>query len=42
MKLYMFLRKEVYGSEDQRLHRTGHSFGLGNHEAPWIAEGSDD
>jgi Xaa-Pro dipeptidase len=36
-----FLRKEGYGSEDQRLHRTGHGFGLGNHEAPWIAEGSE-
>jgi len=37
-----FLRKEGYGSEEQRLHRTGHGFGLGNHEAPWIAEGSED
>ena len=37
-----FLRKEGYGSEVQRLHRTGHGFGLGNHEAPWIAEGSQD
>jgi Xaa-Pro dipeptidase len=37
-----FLRKEGYGADDQRLHRTGHGFGLGNHEAPWIAEGSDD
>ena len=25
-----------------RLHRTGHGFGLGNHEAPWVAEGSPD
>jgi Xaa-Pro dipeptidase len=25
-----------------RLHRTGHGFGLGNHEPPWIAEGSTD
>jgi Xaa-Pro dipeptidase len=25
-----------------RLHRTGHGFGLGNHEPPWIAEGSPD
>jgi Xaa-Pro dipeptidase len=25
-----------------RLHRVGHGFGLGNHEAPWIAEGSTD
>ena len=37
-----FLRKEGYGSEGLRLHRTGHGFGLGNHEAPWIAEGSVD
>ncbi len=37
-----FLRKEGYGQEDQRLHRTGHGFGLGNHEAPWVAEGSED
>jgi Xaa-Pro dipeptidase len=37
-----FLRKEGYDGEDRRLHRTGHGFGLGNHEAPWIAEGSND
>jgi Xaa-Pro dipeptidase len=37
-----FLRNEGYGSDDMRLHRTGHGFGLGNHEAPWIAEGSHD
>ena len=37
-----YLQKEGYSSEDQRLHRTGHGFGLGNHEAPWIAEGSED
>lgn len=37
-----FLRKEGYGSDEQRLHRTGHGFGLGNHEAPWISEGSED
>jgi Xaa-Pro dipeptidase len=37
-----FLRKEGYGQEEQRLHRMGHGFGLGNHEAPWIAEGSND
>ena len=37
-----YLRKEGYNGEDQRLHRTGHGFGLGNHEAPWIAEGSED
>jgi len=35
-----FLGKEGYSSEDERLHRTGHGFGLGNHEAPWVAEGS--
>jgi Xaa-Pro dipeptidase len=33
-----FLIAEGYG--DNLLHRTGHGFGLGNHEAPWIAEGS--
>ena len=37
-----FLSAEGYTRGDQRLHRTGHGFGLGNHEAPWIAEGSDD
>jgi Xaa-Pro dipeptidase len=37
-----FLRQEGYAQEEERLHRTGHGFGLGNHEAPWIAEGSDD
>ena len=37
-----FLRKEGYNGEDQRLHRTGHGLGLGNHEAPWISEGSED
>jgi Xaa-Pro dipeptidase len=37
-----FLRTQGYDGEDRRLHRTGHGFGLGNHEAPWIAEGSDD
>ena len=36
-----FLSAEGYGDEEQRLHRTGHGLGLGNHEAPWIAEGSD-
>lgn len=25
-----------------RLHRVGHGFGLGNHEPPWLAEGSTD
>jgi len=37
-----FLRTEGYDGEDQRLHRNGHGLGLGNHEAPWIAEGSTD
>jgi Xaa-Pro dipeptidase len=37
-----FLREEGYEGEERRLHRTGHGFGLGNHEAPWIAEGSRD
>lgn len=29
-------------TQSLRLHRTGHGFGLGNHEPPWIAEGSTD
>jgi len=33
-----FLRREGYSGEDMRLHRTGHGVGLGNHEAPSIAE----
>lgn len=37
-----YLRREGYCGEDQRLHRTGHGFGLGNHEPPWVAEGSQD
>lgn len=36
-----FLGKEGYLGEDQRLHRTGHGIGLGTHEAPWLAEGSE-
>lgn len=40
--LNQYLRKEGYSADDQRLHRTGHGFGLGNHEAPWIAEGSEE
>ena len=31
-----------YGTDDQRLHRTGHGIGMGTHEAPWIARGADD
>ena len=37
-----FLRAEGYAGEECRLHRTGHGIGLGNHEAPWVAEGSTD
>lgn len=35
-----FLRGRGYGDVRTRLHRCGHGFGLGNHEPPWIAEGS--
>jgi Xaa-Pro aminopeptidase len=35
-----FLREQGLG--DYLLHRTGHGFGLGNHEGPWVAEGSTD
>jgi len=35
-----FICAEGYG--DYLLHRTGHGFGLGNHEGPWVAEGSTD
>ncbi|WP_257459149.1 M24 family metallopeptidase [Archangium lipolyticum] len=35
-----FLHQEGYG--ERLLHRTGHGFGLGNHEAPWVSEGSTD
>jgi Xaa-Pro dipeptidase len=34
-----FLKEKGYG--DYLLHRTGHGIGQGNHEGPWIAEGSD-
>ena len=37
-----YLRREGFSGEDQRLHRTGHGLGLGNHEPPWVAEGSQD
>ncbi len=30
------------GYKDNLLHRTGHGIGMGNHEMPWLAEGSDD
>jgi len=36
-----FLAQAGYGSYHTRLHRCGHGFGLGNHEAPWIASGSN-
>lgn len=35
-----FLRDQGLG--EYLLHRTGHGFGLGNHEGPWIAAGSSD
>tara|TARA_R100000005_G_scaffold96723_2_gene86758 strand:+ start:19515 stop:20720 length:1206 start_codon:yes stop_codon:yes gene_type:complete len=35
-----FLAEEGFSGDEVRLHRTGHGFGLGAHEAPWIAEGS--
>jgi Xaa-Pro dipeptidase len=36
-----FLAEKGWGPA-VRLHRVGHGFGLGNHEPPWIAEGSTD
>lgn len=35
-----FLRGCGNAGNHARLHRCGHGIGLGNHEAPWIAEGS--
>ncbi len=35
-----YLKGRGYGGH--LLHRTGHGFGLGGHEGPWIAEDSDD
>lgn len=35
-----FLRDQGLG--EYLLHRTGHGFGLGYHEGPWLAEGSAD
>jgi Xaa-Pro aminopeptidase len=35
-----YLIEKGYGN--YLLHRTGHGFGLGSHEGPWIAEGSQD
>nr|WP_261361758.1 Xaa-Pro peptidase family protein [Aeoliella straminimaris] len=37
-----FLNREGYQGEKKRLHRVGHGIGLGTHEGPWIADGSDD
>lgn len=36
-----FLAKEGIDKPEQRLHRIGHGFGLGNHEGPWLSEGSN-
>lgn len=30
------------GYKENLLHRTGHGIGMGNHEMPWLSEGSDD
>ena len=35
-----YLIEKGYGN--YLLHRTGHGFGLGSHEGPWIADGSQD
>lgn len=35
-----FLGEAGFSDFRTRLHRCGHGFGLGNHEPPWIAEGS--
>jgi Xaa-Pro dipeptidase len=35
-----FLRDQGLG--EYLLHRTGHGFGLGHHEGPWLAQGSPD
>jgi Xaa-Pro dipeptidase len=37
-----FLRVEGLGNEDVRLHRAGHGIGMGNHEPPWLADGSEE
>ena len=41
-RVNMFLEAQGFNAPEQRLHRVGHGFGLGNHEGPWLAEGSDD
>lgn len=38
-KVLNFLKRK--GHQDHVLHRTGHGFGIGAHEAPWIAVGSE-
>ena len=35
-----FLATQGFAKFHTRLHRCGHGFGLGNHEPPWLAEGS--
>jgi Xaa-Pro dipeptidase len=37
-----FLAVRGFNEPQQRLHRVGHGFGLGNHEGPWLSEGSAD
>jgi Xaa-Pro dipeptidase len=37
-----FLASEGFDKPEQRLHRIGHGLGLGNHEGPWLSEGSED
>lgn len=37
-----FLASEGISKPEQRLHRIGHGLGLGNHEGPWLSEGSED
>ncbi|MFQ8433562.1 M24 family metallopeptidase [Amaricoccus sp. W119] len=39
-RVMTFLRAEGFG--DNLLHRVGHGIGMGGHEGPWVAEGSDD
>ena len=38
-QVMQFLRAEGFG--DNLLHRTGHGIGMGGHEGPWVAEGSE-
>lgn len=37
-----FLEGEGIDKPEQRLHRIGHGLGMGNHEGPWLSEGSTD